>query len=62
MLEYPPTAPMCADCHCRPGGEVKIKRAGVVVWQRVLCDLCFQTRRENTLKQAGMAMNVVVPA
>lgn len=51
-------APFCEDFGV-PGGEVVIRRAGVV-WRRVLCDWCFQTRRANT-EAAGGGRIVVKP-
>lgn len=46
----------CEDCTA-PGGEVTIKRAGVIVWRRVLCEPCFHTRRVNTL--AGRNVSIL---
>ena len=53
--DYPPTAPPCEDCG-QPGGGVTIRRAGVVIWRRVLCTTCFDIRRENTNVQAGLSL------
>lgn len=49
----------CEDCHAPSGGEVAIKRQGVAIWRRVLCDDCFHVRRRNTEAQDGVRIAVV---
>jgi len=44
-------------CACGAfGSPVTVRREGVVIWRRILCDDCFQRMRATTQEQTGLAI------
>lgn len=59
MNEFAPVTEKCEACRVREGNVVTVRRAGVVVWQRMLCAPCFDEYRAGLTTRGLVAVPVV---